>query len=213
MVPRGVIAGWNPVMATNWVASIAFRQPRSARLVRVGKTFSLSIPLDEPGTGGEERPTFEHRMIRFRNGRDDALDNFYMSSSSQWDGLRHVRLRKHGYYGGRDEEALKSKDVLGIQRVAERGIVTRGVLLDLPRFMQATGQRWDPRERRKIGPDDLDACLQHQSVAPKSAMWCFFEPAGSRIGSAGQRSSDNKDRIATGPRPGAAYGGTALESW
>jgi Putative cyclase len=138
---------------------------RSAGLVRAGKTFALSLPLDEPGTGGEERPTFEHRMIRFRNGRDDALDNFYMSSSSQWDGLRHVRFREHGYYGGRDEEVLDSTDVLGIQGVAERGIVTRGVLLDIPRFMEATGQAWDSRARTKIGPDDLDACLEHQSTA------------------------------------------------
>jgi kynurenine formamidase len=136
----------------------------AARLVRQGKVFCLSLALDEPGHSPNFRPTYVHNVLVERNGRDDSLEGFFMSASSQWDGLRHVRYRQHGYYGGRQDEVIDETGELGIDRVAERGIVGRGVLLDVPRHMAATGEDYDPEERRLIGPELLDAILERQGV-------------------------------------------------
>ena len=50
-----------------------------------------------------------------RGGRDDTLDNFAMQGSSQWDGLRHVRYREFGYWGGLQDEDVDDKGRLGIE--------------------------------------------------------------------------------------------------
>ena len=65
------------------------------------------------------------------NHRDDWLDSFYLQSTSQVDGLRHIRHPQHGFYGGVPDEAIDvGPPELGIQLLAEKGIAGRGVLLD-----------------------------------------------------------------------------------
>ena len=66
---------------------------------------------------------------RDRLGRDDSLDNFALQGSTQWDGLRHVRYREFGYYGGRQDEDLEG-DAIGMEHWARHGIVGRGILID-----------------------------------------------------------------------------------
>lgn len=116
--------------------------------VRDGVSVNLDLPLTEPATVfWSKREPLRHNEILKRNSRDDYLDNFYLQASTQWDGLRHQRFRQFGYYGGRQEEDLDSGGALGIDRWARTGIMTRGVLIDVPRY----------RERRglpPIAPDD-----------------------------------------------------------
>jgi len=75
------------------------------------------------------RPAAEHHMFANNaNHRDDWLDSFYLQSTSQIDGLRHMRHPRYGFYGGVKDEATEvGRPELGIQLVAERGIAGRGL--------------------------------------------------------------------------------------
>ena len=80
-------------------------------------------------------------------GRDDYIDRFFLQYSSQWDGLRHIISSDMRFYNGVDPAVVddEASDVLGIQLWARRGIAGRGVLLDVARHLEATGQAIDYR--------------------------------------------------------------------
>jgi kynurenine formamidase len=138
----------------------------AARLVRKGKVINLSLPLDRPTTlyHGETRSGYRHRMSVNRGGRDDLLDNFAMQGSSQWDGLRHVRYREFGYYGGLQDEDVDGKGLLGIERWAQHGIVGRGVLIDAQRFFAGQGRPLQPTVKTSITGPDIEACAAAQRL-------------------------------------------------
>ena len=76
--------------------------------------------------------------------RDDYLDNFYPQASSQWDGLRHIRHPRDGFYNGvKAEEIVAGGGKLGIENIAQRGIAGRGVLLDVGRHLENAGRSLD----------------------------------------------------------------------
>jgi len=123
------------------------RVRRAARLVRTGQVINLSLPLDQPSPAiFSGRQPYRHHISVDRGGRDDSLDGFYLQYSSQWDSLRHVRYREFGYYGGIDDAAV-DEGRLGIENMAEHGIVGRGVLIDLPAFCERTGREYSPNQR------------------------------------------------------------------
>jgi kynurenine formamidase len=101
--------------------------------------------------------------------RDDYVDRFYLQSSTQWDGLRHIR-RPEGFYNGVTAEVVDDpgSTALGIDRWARRGIVGRGVLLDVDRFYRSTGRPTDPAAGTRISAQDLDAtaAAQGTTIAP-----------------------------------------------
>jgi hypothetical protein len=138
---------------------------RAAGLVQEGRVFSLDYPVNTfvPSLAGTRPPTSHHIFANNPNHRDDWLDSFYLQSTSQLDGLRHIRHPQHGFYGGvADELISEGTPALGIQLVADRGIVTRGVLLDLPRYFASVGRPYDPSAGERIGVDELaGACAFH----------------------------------------------------
>jgi kynurenine formamidase len=138
----------------------------AAALVRTGRVINLSLPLDFPKTlyHGETRRGYRHRMTVNRGGRDDVLDNFAMQGSSQWDGLRHVRYREFGYWGGREDADVDDKGELGIERWAQHGIVGRGVLIDAERYFTTQGRPLVPTEKTCITGADIEACAASQDV-------------------------------------------------
>jgi kynurenine formamidase len=133
----------------------------AAKLVRTGKVINLSLPLNFPTTlyNGTTRAGYQHKMTVNRGGRDDLLDNFAMQGSSQWDGLRHVRYREYGYYGGRQDEDVDGKGELGIEHWAGHGIIGRGVLMDAVRFHEERGTPIDATQRVVITGADIEAFL------------------------------------------------------
>ena len=110
---------------------------QAVALVHKGQVFNLSLPLNVPNPPfSKERRTYRHHVFMpTRNSKDDNVDDFFMQASSQWDGLRHMRYREFGYYGGRQEQDLE-KGALGIDRWADHGLVGRGIVLDMGRFME-----------------------------------------------------------------------------
>ncbi len=137
----------------------------STQLVQTGETITLNLPLTEPDPPLFGRAPIHHELFPVdRNNRDDKLDGFHPQASTQWDGLRHVRCREFGFYGGLTEEFAPGPGRLGIEHWAQRGIVGRGVLLDVAGHLASTGREFDPFVRRAITVDELRETATAQAV-------------------------------------------------
>jgi Putative cyclase len=145
---------------------IGLDQSRSATSsVQSGLVVPLSAPLTEPDPGlFPARSRYRHVITKTSHGRDDHLDGFFPQFSSQWDGLRHVRYRQHGFWGGRQDADVDENDALGIEHWARHGIVTRGVLIDAVRYFTDQGPGLRPDQRRAIEPADLDEILAFEGA-------------------------------------------------
>ncbi|MCS7207853.1 MAG: cyclase family protein [Dehalococcoidia bacterium] len=161
---------WGVFGPDDQLGTINFLTPERVRravgLVRRGQVFNLSLPLNQPHpplVPGRQR--YRHTLFSpDRNARDEVLDNFYPQFSTQIDGLRHIRYREFGFYGGRQDEDI-ARGALGIEHWARHGIVGRGVLLDVARWMAQQGRPLDPRQTFPIFPQHLEATARAQSVA------------------------------------------------
>jgi kynurenine formamidase len=137
----------------------------AVRTVRTGHMISLNLPLDEPDPGlSEERTPYSHVVEDIGVGLDDKLDNFHLQSSSQWDGLRHIHVGRHGFWGGRQKSDLETTDVLGIDRWAEHGFGGRGVLVDVARHLQDRGTPLPPDEPVEITASLIDQVAAAQGL-------------------------------------------------
>ena len=111
----------------------------AARLVRRGVTFAFDVAIDtfEPPLD-DSRGIARHRVLRDGDqdieGLDDVLDNYFPQIASHWDSLAHVAASPNVFYNNRTVEDVTTGGFNTIDHVARRGIVTRGVLLDLPGF-------------------------------------------------------------------------------
>ncbi len=189
----------------------------AAALVRTGRTFSLSIPLDEngPQTGGFGRFNPIHLMIRdgnaattgtvvrdFYGGRDrwirgtDDLLILPLQSGTQWDSLAHI-VFENRIYNGYDATSVGSRGAIvnDIANARDR-VVGRGVLLDIPRFRRVP---WlEPGDH--IHADELDACARAQGVTLGRGDLALI-----RTGQIGQcRAAGTWGAYAGGPAPGLA---------
>ena len=154
-----------------WNLVTPAKTAEAATLVRKGAVFSLNAPLDEL-----ERPLFWYRgaprrtMFDCSDGRrvayDEYLDNFCPQASTQWDGHRHVCHPALGFYNGftHDQVLAPDSQVLGIQNLAQRGIATRGVLLDVGRYLEAQGRPMDYHSSQTIDVATLEGCRAAQGV-------------------------------------------------
>lgn len=142
---------------------------RAASEIRRGARFPLSLPLNEPDPPPARRQPFTHHIFKEdRNSQDDWLDGFYMQSSSQWDGFRHVQAREFGFYNGVTEaDAGPEGQRLGIDRWVEHGIVTRCVLADVKQFAESHGLPLSAHESVPISPELLADTLQDAQVEPR----------------------------------------------
>lgn len=133
--------------------------------VRTGERIGLSLEasaIDPPMWG---RDALAHTFIESnRNTWDDRLDNVYPQAASQWDSLRHVRAREFGFFGGRTANPPELGSELGIQAWAEKGIITRGVLLDVERHLLSRGVSYDAMSEYSVDPDLLRYVAQSQRV-------------------------------------------------
>ncbi len=134
------------------------RAVAAARLVQTGETFGLNWDMELPCPPLFGRSGFEHEIIAGPTHRDDVLHHWNTQSSSQWDGLRHVFHPTRGFYGGVPE------DEHGIHFWARKGIVGRGVLVDVARWRASVGRPVDASTNDPIELEDLDATLGAQGV-------------------------------------------------
>lgn len=148
----------------------------ATRLVRRGKVISLAVPFDGAGpqAGSPRRFNPIHRMILtgpdFTTGAvtrpggvgfTDDMVIMPLQCGTQWDALSHCFVDGR-LYNGYDANLVSSEGAHknGIEKMAD-GVVTRGVLLDMPRVK---GVPWlEPGYA--ITVDDLEAALARHGVA------------------------------------------------
>jgi len=140
----------------------------AAKLVQRGAVFPLNLRLDEPSPPMYGRQPLKHTLIELGGGvaRDDHLDSFWPQASSQWDGFRHIRHPRDGFYNGTKDEEVVSGDQgkLGMEHFARKGIATRGVLVDLERYLKGQGSPLDMNSSEMVGVAEIEACLKSQKV-------------------------------------------------
>jgi kynurenine formamidase len=164
------------------------RVKAASALVRTGESFGLYLPVDQFAPGIAHRTGLTHNMLHVGwrghepnfgddfsaievNGRkfydrDDYLDRFWLQGSSQWDGVGHFVHPVHGDYNGvagADVHAgLNSK--IGVDKWCARGIVGRGVLLDLARSFERSGRDFDVASPFAFTTDDLERAADEQGT-------------------------------------------------
>jgi kynurenine formamidase len=142
------------------------RAKASAALVQSGEVFALNWDVAQPDPSPFRQPPERHQIGAGGFGRDDWLDRFYLQGSSQWDGLRHIAHPRLGFYNGVAAERVDdpASDALGIHVPARRGIVGRGVLLDVAAHLAAQGKPLRADEHLLISADLLDEVVAAQAV-------------------------------------------------
>lgn len=130
--------------------------------IRDHTVFPLNLELEQPSPPLFGRAAIEHHVEWLGGdahvGHDDRLDGFNPQSSSQWDGFRHIRHPRHGFYGGVADEAH------GVHHWARRGIVGRAVVCDVETQRVRDGRPLDFTTSDPITADDVRRTLDAQHV-------------------------------------------------
>lgn len=175
-----------------------------------GERVGLTLPLTEIDPPLYGREPLRHTLLQMdRNTWDDRLDAFYPQASSQWDGLRHVRCRELGFYGGVLEAPPDHGERLGVDHWAKRGIVGRGVLLDIDGYLRGVGTCYDAMSEVPVAADLLRSVAAAQQVEVRRGdVLCL------RFGwTARYRSLDEAERRAYAAMPGSPpYAGLAADA-
>ncbi|MGV9867433.1 cyclase family protein [Rhodococcus koreensis] len=164
-------SSWGLFGAEDQLGMLNFLTPEriasAAALVTEGEVFNLDLRLDAFDPPISHRTVPKHTL--FSNAeyhRDDILDNFFLQGSSQVDALRHMKHPKFGFYNGiSDAEVDVGKPSLGIGLVAQRGIVGRGVLLDVDAYLRAAGRPLNHARSDRFTVEDLDGAARAQGVS------------------------------------------------
>lgn len=176
-------ASWGVFGDGDQLGTVNFLTPERVRAaltaVESGRIVGLDYPLNAfvPSIAGTRPETRHSIFANNSNHRDDWIDSFYLQSTSQVDGLRHIRHPQHGFYGGTPDDQIEvGTTPLGIHHLAERGIAGRGVLLDIPRHFAATSRAYDVTTTVRITPDDLDQVAARQGVElrPGDILMVYF---------------------------------------
>jgi hypothetical protein len=164
-------SSWGVFGADDEVGTLNFLSParvlEAVSCVRRGVVFNLDCALnafDPPIL--QHRKTLRHKMIGSSPyHRDDYIDDFYLQSSTQVDGLRHFRHPVHGFYNGvADSSIAENSPCLGVNRFAEHGIVGRGVLIDVERYLATRGKGLDYRSGQPISVALVEEIAEAQAV-------------------------------------------------
>ena len=150
----------------------------AVRSVRQGKVFTLQIPMAHPAGDpvwpGSGRTSAQRFMTldkghflagkgpAFPGGLEGADDymSTYLQGSTQYDALGHVWFDDELWNGYDAKGTIGGLSQASVYPIATRGVVGRGILLDMARFRGK--QELDYGET--FSHEDLLACATHQGV-------------------------------------------------
>lgn len=156
---------------------------RAAGAVRTGERFPLNLPMNVPSVGPEQVPVFKIDAPGFKRvshrvntvipqGLVTNDDHVVMATqgSSQWDAFIHAGFDEPGvdgvFYNGVTRADVSSTGYAhrdGIDKIAQVGIVGRGVLLDIARMVSGGGPEPLPLDH-EITVDDTVRCMREQGT-------------------------------------------------
>lgn len=159
VVDGGIRSGWGLFGEEDSVGLMNLITPEvslsASKLVRTGQVFPLDIPLGfvdpPPFQRGRARHTVLERIPG--GGLDDVIDNYHPQGGSQWDSLGHVPYLRNTFYNAATSKQVTGGERNTIEHWAERGIVTRGIVLDVAEAVAAKG---GPGEPTPVTVDDLE---------------------------------------------------------
>jgi hypothetical protein len=127
----------------------------ATQLVQSGEVVPLNAPLDLFDPPMFSRNPLKHTVVQLRGGKglDDLYDGLNPQASSQWDSLGHVAYRDDAFYNGATLDDVLTGKRNTIASWANRGIATRGVLLDLHSTAMTP---YDPGSAHAFTVDDLE---------------------------------------------------------
>jgi kynurenine formamidase len=165
--PEGGKSGWHLFGEDDNLGLINLLTPEkvveASQLVRSGKVFPLNAPIDGfAPTIAQSRGNPRHKLIH-ANGTinfDDVYDNVFPQASSQWDALGHMGYAPGSFYNGATEEDVVEGRRNTIEHWARRGIVGRGILLDVARAALRADPDYSPAEGRAFTVGDLEAARE-----------------------------------------------------
>jgi hypothetical protein len=139
---------------------------RAATLARRGAVFALNAPLtffDPPLFG---RPTLRQDPQPTPSGKslNEVLHDFNPQSSSQWDALSHVSYQPGRFYNEASLTDVLEEKRNTIGHWARKGLVGRGVLLDMARTAVSDGRPYDPLTSHAFTVEDLESARRSAGV-------------------------------------------------
>lgn len=144
--PAGARSGWGVFGEDDNVGLPNLMTPEivvsASRLIQTGRVFPLDAPYNAFEPSLSPNRTSARRELIHQEGSihfDDRYDNFHPQGSSQWDALGHVGAAPDAFYNGASEEDVRLGRRNTIERWAARGMVGRGVLLDLSETVSPHG--------------------------------------------------------------------------
>jgi kynurenine formamidase len=139
------------------------KRAAAARLAQSGEIVSMSLPLSTKTTPENPQPV-QHMMLHAGGNAIASLDYFAIAPHGM--AFTHLDALCHVFWQGKMYNGFSSGEVgrFGARKcaidVTRDGVVTRGVLLDIPK---ARNVEWlEPRDA--IYPEDLDAAEKHHRV-------------------------------------------------
>ncbi|MEX0683400.1 MAG: cyclase family protein [Dehalococcoidia bacterium] len=169
-------SSWGVFGEADQLGTVNFLTPErvvaAASLVKAGRVFSLNWSLLLPFPPLFGRQPLKHRVGHWPDRMivDDVIHNFYPQVSSQWDSLRHAGHAEYGFYNGFSIQDVAQREggPLGIDNLARRGIVGRGVLLDVYGHMRATNRPFSSMDVFVITAELLAETAEWESVDIKA---------------------------------------------
>lgn len=137
----------------------------AAKLVKRGAAFRLDAPIDFLSYELSGRGTPRHRIAAVSDVEfDDWIDGYYLQVSSQWDALGHFGCEPDTFYNGARGSDIARGRRNTIEHWAKRGIVGRGILLDVARALREQGREFSPGEAYAITAGDLELTRKRARV-------------------------------------------------
>ena len=178
---------------------------RAAACVQTGKVFNLGLVFgpEGPQTGAGGRFNPHHFVSALGQPMTDEPEGFCYSDdvvhmplqcATQWDALSHVHYADKIYNGFKVTEALGIDGAarVGIDKAAQKGIASRGVLLDIARLKGV-----DRLGHEQVTVADLVAAESSQGVAVESGDILLL-----RTGHIRAFTVDRNRKAFMGPQPG-----------
>ena len=179
------VKNWGRWGADDQLGSVNLITPAKRKaavaLAKTGETVSLAHTLLTEKADDNSSP-FEHTMLR-GNNMDRYAIQYHGYAHSHIDALCHILYKEQTYngYARADVNTDKGCTKLGIQNL-KAGIVTRGVLIDIPRLRNVAYlepgtaiyvddlEAWEKKSGVKIGPGD--------AVLLRTGRWARREKLG-----------------------------------